>query len=266
MTALESVAVHVPQVRLRIGSLREQLGISAAEMRVFERFYGLAEVPKDDGDLTDLLWHAVTQLELPPERARRIRYVLHARSVNVITPYPANPLHDITTRLGLEHALAFSVSQHACASGLLAVDLAFVDSPNGGYARSMALQQLLTHCRARHIAIHDARRDAGLLLPVIAAHGDYVVARMHRRARRPGHNDQCAKEILPPDLPPDRTTDDRGMPWVRSGLCPNPFVRTPFAFPVARFRPHHQSAARTARPPCAAPTRCPHESCGCCFG
>jgi 3-oxoacyl-[acyl-carrier-protein] synthase-3 len=124
VTALESVAVHVPEVRVPIGSLRERLGVTAAEMRIFERFYGLAEVPQDDGDLTDLLWRAVTRLELPPERAKRIRYVLHARSINVITPYPVNPLHDITTRLGLGHAAAFSVSQHACASGLLAVDLA----------------------------------------------------------------------------------------------------------------------------------------------
>lgn len=139
MTALESVAVYVPEARVRIGSLRERLGVTVSEMKVFERFYGLAEVPQDDGDLTDLLWRAASRLELSPERARQVRYVLHARSINVITPYPLNPLHEVTSRLGLGHAMAFSVSQHACASGLLAVDLAGRLLADAGDPEALAL-------------------------------------------------------------------------------------------------------------------------------
>ena len=48
-------------------------------------------------------------------------------------------------------------------------------------------------------------------------------------------NDQCAKELLPPGQPSDRTTDDRGVPWVRSGACSNSIVRTSFACPCGAF-------------------------------
>jgi len=35
-----------------------------------------------------------------------------------------NPLHDLCRQLGLGHAVAFTITHHACASGLLAVDVA----------------------------------------------------------------------------------------------------------------------------------------------
>ncbi|MBB5874093.1 3-oxoacyl-[acyl-carrier-protein] synthase-3 [Allocatelliglobosispora scoriae] len=124
MTSLESVAVYLPENRVRIGTLREQLGMTVPEMKVFERYFGLAEVPRDEGDLADLLLGAITRLELTPQRAARIRYVVYARSIPVVAPYPANPLHDALARAGLGHAVAFAVTQHACAAGLLAVDLA----------------------------------------------------------------------------------------------------------------------------------------------
>jgi 3-oxoacyl-[acyl-carrier-protein] synthase-3 len=54
----------------------------------------------------------------------RIRYVLWARAFPTVVPHPLNPLHEVCRTLGLEHALAFTVSQQSCASGLLAIDLA----------------------------------------------------------------------------------------------------------------------------------------------
>jgi len=124
MTALEAVAVYLPERRVRIGTLRERLGMTVPEMKVFERFFGLAEVPRDDGSLSDLLVRAATRLALAPEQARQIRYVLHARSVYVVTPHLVSPVHDVRTHLGLDRAVAFAVTQHACASGLLAIELA----------------------------------------------------------------------------------------------------------------------------------------------
>jgi 3-oxoacyl-[acyl-carrier-protein] synthase III len=42
----------------------------------------------------------------------------------VIGPYPVNPLHEVCHALGLDHALAFTVTHQSCASGLLAIDVA----------------------------------------------------------------------------------------------------------------------------------------------
>jgi 3-oxoacyl-[acyl-carrier-protein] synthase-3 len=39
-------------------------------------------------------------------------------------PVSEHPLHDVCAKLGIDNALAFTLTQHACASGLLGVDLA----------------------------------------------------------------------------------------------------------------------------------------------
>jgi 3-oxoacyl-[acyl-carrier-protein] synthase-3 len=42
----------------------------------------------------------------------------------VVVPYPDNPLHELCGLLGLDNAVAFTVTHQACATGLLAVDIA----------------------------------------------------------------------------------------------------------------------------------------------
>ncbi|GAA4873085.1 3-oxoacyl-[acyl-carrier-protein] synthase III C-terminal domain-containing protein [Kitasatospora terrestris] len=125
MTALEAVAVHLPPVARPIEELGEELGLSDRQVKLFRRFHGLDQVRLDpDGDLTDLLEGAATALTALRGREHRVRYVLHARSMPIAAPYPHNPLHELLGRLGLEHARAFTVTHHACAGSLLAIDVA----------------------------------------------------------------------------------------------------------------------------------------------
>ncbi|MBV1851189.1 3-oxoacyl-[acyl-carrier-protein] synthase III C-terminal domain-containing protein [Catellatospora tritici] len=124
MTALEAVATYLPEQRIPIDSLADLLGLEPMQVKVFKRYHGLAEIRSDgDGTLLDLLLAAATRLDLRG-REHRIRYVLHARAIPVGVPFPQNPLHDLCRSLGLDRALAFTVTQQACASGLQAVDLA----------------------------------------------------------------------------------------------------------------------------------------------
>lgn len=124
MTSLEEVAAHLPSARIPIGELSDELGLSAAEMKVYRRFYGLAEVRREPGGtLTDLLLAAAAKLDGLRGREERVRYVVQARTMPVVVPHPVNPVHEVRDALGLGHATAFAVTHHACASGLLAVDL-----------------------------------------------------------------------------------------------------------------------------------------------
>jgi 3-oxoacyl-[acyl-carrier-protein] synthase III len=124
VTALAAVAAYLPARAVPIASVREQLGLSVAEVKVFQRYYGLELVRRDDGTLLDLMLAAAGRLGELSGRERRVRYVLQARTNPVVVPYPVNPLAEACRRLGLEHAVAFAVTQHACASGLLAIDIA----------------------------------------------------------------------------------------------------------------------------------------------
>ena len=53
-----------------------------------------------------------------------MRYVLHARGSGLHAPYPANPVREVADRLGLHRAGVFTVTHQACATNLLAIDVA----------------------------------------------------------------------------------------------------------------------------------------------
>jgi 3-oxoacyl-[acyl-carrier-protein] synthase-3 len=125
MTALAAVASYLPERRVPIEEVTDRLGLSRIQTRMFRRYHELAEIRQDPGrSLLDLLLAATAALPELRRTAPRVRYVLHARSFPVVVPYPENPVDDLRRRLGLSHALAFTVTQHACASGLLALDVA----------------------------------------------------------------------------------------------------------------------------------------------
>jgi 3-oxoacyl-[acyl-carrier-protein] synthase-3 len=125
VTAVAAVATHLPAKRVPIEELAGPLALSPIQVKLFRRYHNLAEIRLDpEGSLLDLLLQATANLDGLAGRAQQIRYVLHARSFPVVVPYPVNPLHELCRRLGLAHALAFTVTHHACASGLLAIDVA----------------------------------------------------------------------------------------------------------------------------------------------
>jgi 3-oxoacyl-[acyl-carrier-protein] synthase III len=125
VTALVAVATYLPERRVPIEELADQLGLRPLQIEMFQRFHGLAEVPLEPGGtVLDLLLAAATRLDALRGREHQVRYVLHARTFPVVAPYPHNPVHELCARLGLDHAVAFTVTHHACASGLLAIDVA----------------------------------------------------------------------------------------------------------------------------------------------
>jgi 3-oxoacyl-[acyl-carrier-protein] synthase-3 len=125
MTALEAVSVYLPPARVPIESLAGPLGLTGMQVKLFRRFHGLREVGRDpDPSLAGLLMKAAAGLAALRGAEHRVRYVLYARTMPVVGPYPVNPLHEVCRALGLGHALAFTVTHQSCASGLLAIDIA----------------------------------------------------------------------------------------------------------------------------------------------
>lgn len=125
MTSLHAVAVHRPPASVTIEQVGERVGLTERQLALLRRFHGLDRVRLDPaGTLEDLLRGALRALTPLARVAHRIRYVLYATSLPVQVPYPGNPLRTVCREYGLGHALGFKVSHHACASGLLAVDLA----------------------------------------------------------------------------------------------------------------------------------------------
>jgi 3-oxoacyl-[acyl-carrier-protein] synthase-3 len=125
MTALEAVSVYLPPARIPIENLAGPLGLTDMQVKLFRRFHGLREVGRDpDLSVSGLLMKAAAGLDALRGQEHRVRYVLWARTMPVVAPYPVNPLHEVCGALGLDHALAFTVTHQSCAGGLLAIDIA----------------------------------------------------------------------------------------------------------------------------------------------
>ncbi|MEU0242477.1 3-oxoacyl-[acyl-carrier-protein] synthase III C-terminal domain-containing protein [Nocardiopsis sp. NPDC006198] len=124
MTAIEAVSTYLPPGVVAIDDIGERIGQTPRQLRLYKRFHGLSEVRRaPDRTLAELLSAAAGKMTALRGREHQVRYLVHARTLQTVAPYPANPLHEARRLLKLEHAEAFTVTEHACASGLLAVDL-----------------------------------------------------------------------------------------------------------------------------------------------
>lgn len=126
MTALAGVAAHLPALSVPIEDLADYLELAPRQVQVFQRFHGLAAVPrrKAGETLADLLTGAAQGLSGLAGHEDRVRYVLHARGLPVASPYPVNAVREVAHRLGLGRAGVFAITHHACATNLLAIDAA----------------------------------------------------------------------------------------------------------------------------------------------
>jgi 3-oxoacyl-[acyl-carrier-protein] synthase-3 len=125
MTSLVAVASHIGPQSVAIEELGPGFGLTNMQLRVFRKYHKLGLVRRDpEASLLDLLRSAVANLAELKGREHQVKYVIYARTFPIVVPYPVNPLHELCAEAGLGHAQAFTVTQHACASGLLAIDLA----------------------------------------------------------------------------------------------------------------------------------------------
>lgn len=139
-TTIAEIATYLPPTSMTVEQVGKVLGLRPAATRMYRRFYGLDQVRwAPDEQLIDLLIAAASRLELLRGNEHRVRYLLHARSIEPAAPYSLNPLHQARDKLGLTNAVTFAVSQHACASGLLAVGVAGRMLAADGDADALAL-------------------------------------------------------------------------------------------------------------------------------
>ena len=125
VTSLRAVASYWPPRIRPVSHYLRQQGFSGFRIKVYEKCFGFSEVREAwQTDPAQQLLCAVEQLEGLRGNEHRVRYVLQARAMPTATPHPVSTVHEVRRALGLDHAAAFCVNSHGCASGLLAVDLA----------------------------------------------------------------------------------------------------------------------------------------------
>ncbi|MER5551547.1 3-oxoacyl-[acyl-carrier-protein] synthase III C-terminal domain-containing protein [Streptomyces sp. NPDC002793] len=124
MTTLVEVSTHWPS-QVPLASRQGALDLSDVELRRYHRAFGLSDICRDETrSETELLTSAVEKLSSLRGREDQVRYLIRARTQCAPAPYPDSALHEVRRDFGLNRASAFALTEHACASGLSAVDLA----------------------------------------------------------------------------------------------------------------------------------------------
>lgn len=120
-TTLRAVAGHLPDTAVDVPGYLRECGLTEDRARLYQHYFGFSEIRlAPEATLAQQLTAAAAGLA----DLDRVRYVIQARTMPVVALYPANPLAEVCASLGLRHAQAFTLTQHACASALVAVDLA----------------------------------------------------------------------------------------------------------------------------------------------
>ncbi|OXM65202.1 3-oxoacyl-[acyl-carrier-protein] synthase III C-terminal domain-containing protein [Amycolatopsis vastitatis] len=122
MTAIVSVSSHLPET-VPLASLRSELRLTDIGLRKLLKFYGLRNVCRSAESEVDSLVAVAGKLAPLSGVEDRVRYVVRAKTMPISHVYPDDSLRQVCDVLGLSHATSFTVTDHACASGLLAVDM-----------------------------------------------------------------------------------------------------------------------------------------------
>jgi 3-oxoacyl-[acyl-carrier-protein] synthase III len=122
MTSLAEVACHIPGKSESLAEAGARLGMRRFEQRVFEKILGLRDIRvAPNRTYADRLVDAAEELQGLRGNEDRIAYFIAARTFRDVTTPSDAPVHEAADRLGLRRAIAFTVTEHACASGLLAL-------------------------------------------------------------------------------------------------------------------------------------------------
>ena len=150
MTSLEAVSSFIPSDHMPVSECLGARGVNAARTKVYEHYFGFREIRVDRGrgPVEQLLSAATGLAAALHGRKQDVRYVVHARTMPLVAPYPQSPVREVSRALGLGHANAFCLSQHACASALLAVELMgrvlTAEGDNNGLALVLAGEKAFT--------------------------------------------------------------------------------------------------------------------------
>lgn len=174
VTSLVSVAHYLPERSVAIADyLRHQQ--MDEQVAWLEKYCGFARVRRDpDQPLAEQLIAAATKLPELAQYRDRVRYLVHAPTIQFTAPYPNRMLGTVREALGLQKALPFSLGQHACASVLLSIDvcgrLLETDHDSDGLALILAGEKTFT--QAAQIIPYAAVMGEGTAAALVRAGGD----------------------------------------------------------------------------------------------
>lgn len=132
---IESITIHIPEQRKSLAEVALSLGLSALDVRMFSRFYGLESFPRQPGTVDDLISPLLEQfVAAHPDLVGRIRHVVHAHTVPALRPFHETGRALLDAYGFADNTEYCSLTMGHCATSLSAVEYACSRLKDGEYA------------------------------------------------------------------------------------------------------------------------------------
>lgn len=120
---IESITVYIPEQRKSLAEVAPALNLSPLDVRMFSRFYGLANFPRQPGSLNDLLRPLLKQFtEKHAHCISRIKHVVHAHTLPCIRPFDLHGKALLDEAGFSDDTHYMSLTMGHCSTSLSAVD------------------------------------------------------------------------------------------------------------------------------------------------
>ncbi|RQS70485.1 3-oxoacyl-ACP synthase [Burkholderia sp. Bp8963] len=227
MLTVEDICYVIPEQREDIAPMRDKIGLSDAEMKVYTRIYGLARVPVHRGPIEQMMTPAVRALiERNNVDPARVKYLVHCHTAQMTWPYMRSLPAEICNDVGLTHAVGFGMTASNCAStmvalrnleSLLSTDpdddaLAIVVTADQAFSRTLRWIPNTTFCGDAAAAMLLGKRDRGARLVALRTNTFGQHSRgIWQRREEAGEFDRTYPERLAEVM--KQTLDDAGLEW-----------------------------------------------------
>ena len=132
---IESITLHIPEQRKSLAEVAHTLGLSALDVRMFSRFYGLASFPRQPGTVDDLIRPLLEQfVAAHPDAVTQIRHVVHAHTVPSLRPFHETGRALLGGCGFADNTEYSSLTMGHCATSLSGVEYACSRLKDGEYA------------------------------------------------------------------------------------------------------------------------------------
>lgn len=124
MLSLNQVGAFVPETTVSVHELRDELGLTDSQARLYTRFLGLDRIAvAPSSSLADMLV-AAGEAALHGVDRSTVRHFVYTHTIQHVAPPSEHVLDGVRAALGLTASTAFSMSHQNCVAGLYAVQVA----------------------------------------------------------------------------------------------------------------------------------------------
>jgi 3-oxoacyl-[acyl-carrier-protein] synthase-3 len=228
MLTVKDIRYVIPEQREPVTLLREKVGLTEAEMRVYTRIYGLSQVPRHSGPLEEMMLPAVRALIAENDiQPRQVKYLIHCHTAQMVWPFMRSLPPEICVAAGLKHTVGFGMTASNCATTIVALRtlesllaaedddaLAIIVTADQAFSKTLRWIPNTTFCGDAAAALLVGKKPGGARLLALRTdtYGQHARGIWQHREEA-GEFDRTYPQRLADVM--QRTLDQSGLTWDR---------------------------------------------------